>query len=94
MVNVVKSAGTAENELISSENSSERVSEQLSPEQLAEAKRIAKELVKRRDAGAIKDAYDPEARFYAQVLHLFEAEFLGKQPALFSRWRSSLLTSC
>ena len=43
--------------------------QQLSPEQLAEAERIARELVKLRDAGAIKDANDPEARFYASLLH-------------------------
>lgn len=52
--------------------------EQLSPERLAEATRIARELVNLRDAGAIKDANDPEARFYAQVIHMFEAEFIGK----------------
>ena len=52
---------------------------QLSPEQLAEAERIAKELVKLRDAGAIKDANDPEARFYAKLIRDFEAEFTGKR---------------
>jgi hypothetical protein len=28
--------------------------------------------------GAIKDADDPEARFYAQVLHTFGETYLGK----------------
>ena len=76
-----------------SERSVSSVSEQpLSPEQVAEAERIAKELVKLRDAGAISGAPDdPEARFYAQVIHTFEGEFIGRRPARSSRRRSRTL---
>jgi hypothetical protein len=51
--------------------------DELSAEQLAEASRIAKELVKLRDAGAIKDANDPEARFYAHLVRDFAATYPG-----------------
>jgi hypothetical protein len=55
------------------------VSEQLSAEDLVEAHRIAGELLKLRDAGAISsDPRDPEARFYARLLHTFGGEFIGK----------------
>jgi hypothetical protein len=47
------------------------VDSELTPEQLAEARRIAKELVKLRDVGAIKDVDDREAHFYAQLIHQF-----------------------
>ena len=64
-----------------SERSVLSVSEQFSPEQLAEADRIAKELVKLRDAGAIKGPNDPEARFYEKLIRVFEGEFIGKRRA-------------
>jgi hypothetical protein len=49
---------------------------QLSAKQLAEARRIAKELVKLRDAGAISsDSRDPEARFYAHLVRDFGATY-------------------
>ena len=41
----------------------------LTPEQLAEANRIASELAKLHARGVVKDATDPEARFYAVLLH-------------------------
>jgi hypothetical protein len=41
--------------------------------------RIAKELIKLRDAGAINGANDPEATFYACLLRDFETEFIGKR---------------
>jgi len=44
------------------------VPEQLTPEQLAEARRIAGELVKLRDAGAISSPNDSEAVFFAHFL--------------------------
>ena len=53
--------------------------QQLTEKQLAEADRIAKELVKLRAAGAIEGPDDPEARFYASLLHTFGAEFTGKR---------------
>jgi hypothetical protein len=43
----------------------------LTPEQLAEAHRIAGELVKLHARGIIKDADDPEAHFYAVMIHQF-----------------------
>ena len=46
--------------------------------ELAEARRIAGELVKLHKAGAIAGADDPEARFYACLLRGFEATFLPK----------------
>ena len=64
-----------------SERSVSSVSEQLAAEDLAEAARIAGELLKLRDAGAITGPNDPEARFYAQVIHVFGGEFIGRQPA-------------
>ena len=85
--NVVTVVNSGFSALVSSENTknsekgvSSVSAEQLPPEQLAEAARIAKELVKLRDAGAISaDPGDPEARFYAQFLHGFGAEFTGKR---------------
>ncbi len=47
------------------------VSSDLTPEQLAEARRIAGELVKLHQRGIVKDATDPEARFYAAMIHQF-----------------------
>jgi hypothetical protein len=54
----------------------------LSPADLAEARRIATELVKLHRAGAIRDAQDPEASFYANLIQSFQAEFIGKGPIL------------
>ena len=76
-----------------SERSVASVREQLTPEQLAEANRIATELVKLRDAGAISAANDPEAVFFAHLLHTFGGEFIGKQPARIFCC-SSLLKPC
>ena len=42
-----------------------------------EARRIAGELVKLHRDGAFADANDPEARFYAVVLHTFVATYEG-----------------
>jgi hypothetical protein len=53
--------------------------DKLSEADLAEARRIAAELVKLHKVGAIKDANDPEAVFYANVIHGFQAEFIGKR---------------
>lgn len=64
-----------------SERSVSSVSEQLSAEDLAEAARIAGELLKLRDAGAMSGLDDPEARFFASVIHVFGGEFIGRQPA-------------
>jgi hypothetical protein len=52
---------------------------QLTAEQDAEARRVAGELVKLHKAGAISGPEDPEARFYACLLHTFEGEFIGKR---------------
>ncbi len=57
------------------------VPEQLTPEQLAEARRIAGELVKLRDAGAISSPNDSEAVFFAHFLRTFEATFQPQKPA-------------
>lgn len=46
--------------------------------ELGEAKRIAGELAKMHRDAAIRGAEDPEARFYAQVLHTFGRTFLGR----------------
>jgi hypothetical protein len=54
-------------------------SPELSPADLAEARRIAGELVKLHKAGAIKDADDPEAAFYAHLIHAFGGTFIGKR---------------
>ena len=57
-----------------SERSVSSVSE-LSAADLEEAHRTAGELLKLRDAGAISvDPRDPEARFYARLLHMFGGE--------------------
>jgi hypothetical protein len=67
-----------------------------------EAKRVAGELVKLHRAGAIADDSDPEARFYAHVIHLFGGTYEGRKghdmsdtPLLASSARRlSLLTTC
>jgi hypothetical protein len=46
---------------------------ELTPDQLAEARRIAASLVKLHARGIIQDAADPEARFYAGMLNMFSA---------------------
>jgi hypothetical protein len=46
-------------------------------DELGEAQRIAGELVKMHRDGAIKGAGDPEARFYAAVLHTFGGTYVG-----------------
>ena len=43
----------------------------LIPDQLTEAQRIAVELTKLRARGIVKDATDPEARFYSALIHQF-----------------------
>jgi hypothetical protein len=43
-----------------------------------EAERIAGELVKLHRDGAIKGTDDPEAGFYAQVIHIFGGTYLGR----------------
>jgi hypothetical protein len=53
--------------------------EPLSEAELAEAHRIARELVKLHAAGAIGGPNDPEARFYANLLHTFQGEFAGRR---------------
>jgi hypothetical protein len=55
---------------------------QLSEADLAEARRIAAELVKLHAAGVIEDAEDPEASFYAYFIRSFgatELAFLVRQ---------------
>jgi hypothetical protein len=45
----------------------------LFPAEIAEARRIADELVKLYRAGFIKDARDPRARLFAGALRIFKA---------------------
>ena len=52
--------------------------EQLTPGQLAEAQRIAGELIKLHRDGAISGADDPEARFWAKLIHNFGATYTGR----------------
>ena len=52
--------------------------EQSSVDDEAEARRIAAELVKLHGDGAIGGAEDPEARFYAILVHAFGATYNGK----------------
>ena len=52
---------------------------ELSEAGLTEARRIANELVKLHKAGAIRAAQDPEAAFYASLIHGYGAEFVGKR---------------
>jgi hypothetical protein len=56
-----------------------KASDELSAADLAEGRRIAAELLKLHAAGAIRDAKDPEAAFYATLIHGFGAEFVGKR---------------
>ena len=68
VANVAKTPESPEN----SKKSVSSVSEQqLTPEQLAEARRIADELIKLHERGIIKDADDPEAAFCAGMLKMF-----------------------
>ena len=63
-----------------SERSAATVAEPLFEEELMEARRIAKELVKLYHAGAISGPDDPEAVFYAHLIHTFQGEFAGRRP--------------
>jgi hypothetical protein len=59
-----------------------------------QARTIALELVGLHRDGAISGADDPEARFYAVLIHLFEARYAGKvsmeaqapDPAVENKW--------
>jgi hypothetical protein len=59
-----------------------------------QARTIALELVGLHRDGAISGADDPEARFYAVLIHLFEARYAGKvspevhapDPAVANKW--------
>lgn len=46
----------------------------------AEAKRIANELLKAHKDGAITGPGDPEAQFYAQLIHTFGGTYEGRKP--------------
>jgi hypothetical protein len=59
------------------ESGAASITEQLSPAELAEAHRIAGELVRLRRAGAISDPDDPV--FFATLLRDFGATFTGMQ---------------
>ena len=58
-----------------SERSEASAPEPLAPAELAEARRIARELARLRGAGAISGPDDPEAVFYATLLRDFGATF-------------------
>lgn len=69
--------GPAENP----ERSVATVTEPLSEAELAEARRVAGELVRLYRDGVIAGPDDPEARFYAHLIHTFQGAFAPKTTA-------------